>query len=130
MLASIACGRNSIGIEIDKAFSSFIIEQARTAVATSNQLLSARITDHNRFIVSHMASRGPAKYVNKPHGFPVVTRQETGMELNRVTDVVSSIDLSIEASYEVVGRLDNTAHMDRETNVIRNTGSKQLALDL
>ena len=27
-LASIACGRNSIGIEIDRAFSSFIFEQA------------------------------------------------------------------------------------------------------
>ena len=36
-LASIACGRNSIGFEIDRAFSSFIFEQAGSFLPIANQ---------------------------------------------------------------------------------------------
>jgi DNA modification methylase len=129
-IASIACGRNSVGIEIDRAFSSLIVSQAHSYGGVANQLLSSRITDHSQFISTHTTAKGPTKHVNGPHGFPVVTLQETGMELYRVLDIVGSADLSIEVVYEHVGRLDNAADVARETRLIRNAGTGQLTLDL
>jgi DNA modification methylase len=129
-LAAIACARNSIGMEIDGAFSSFILEQADSFLGIANQLISTRISDHSQFITSHMQSKGPVKYVNEPHGFPVVTGQEKALHLYRITQIVSSPGLSIEASYEPVGRLDDCVCAEREKSVLRNMGAKQLALDL
>ncbi len=124
-LASIACGRNSIGIEIDRAFSSFIFEQAGSFLDIGNQMVSTRISDHGQFIATHTKSKGPVKYVNRPHGFPVVTRQETGLQLHRITQIVSSPDLPIQASYEPVGRLDDAAYAEKEKDVLHNTGVKR-----
>jgi len=106
MLASIACARNSIGFEIDKAFSSLVPEQAVAFSALADELLSARISDHCRFVSAYTESKGPMKYINGPHGFPVVTRQETGIQLYRVRDVVSTDNSLIRVSYEPLGRID------------------------
>jgi len=105
MLASIACARNSIGFEIDKAFSSFVPEQAASFLALADELLSARISSHNEFVSSYTKSKGPMKYINGPHGFPVVTRQETGIQFFRVREIVSSDEPLIQISYEPLGRL-------------------------
>jgi modification methylase len=129
-LASLACGRNSVGFEIDGAFSSYILEQAEPFLEIANQLVATRLSNHSQFIASQMQSKSPAKYVNKPHGFPVVTRQETGLQLYRIRQIVSSPDRLIEVSYEPVGRVDDSVGADREKNVLRNIGAKQLALGL
>ena len=128
--ASLACGRNSVGIEIDGAFSSLILEQADSFLGIANELVSTRIGDHRQFIASRVQSKGSMKYVNEPHGFPVITRQETALQLHRVTQIASSPGLPIEASYEPVGRLDDSACAEREKKLLRNTGAKQGALDL
>jgi modification methylase len=129
-LASIACGRNSIGVEIEGAFSTFVVEQARSSLGAANRLLSARVADHDQFVASQAATKGPVKYVNIPHGFPVVTRQEMGMELYRIADITTADISLIEASYEPVGRLDDAAKIEKETRAICNIGSGQLTLDL
>jgi DNA modification methylase len=129
-LASIACGRSSIGIEIDAAFSSFIFEQAGSFLATANEMVSTRISDHIQFITSHAKSIGGEKYVNGPHGFPVVTRQETGLQLYRITEIHGGQDQPIIASYDPIGPLHDVQSVDKEKNVLRNIGAKQLALDL
>lgn len=107
ILASVACARNSIGFEIDKAFSSLVSDQAASFQALADELLSARISGHNEFVSSYTKSKGPMKYINGPHGFPVVTRQETGIQLYRVRDVVSTDNSLIKVSYEPPGRLDD-----------------------
>jgi len=106
MLASIACVRNSIGFEIDKAFSSFVSKQVASFHDRADELLSARISDHSEFVSSHTKSKGPIKYINGPHGFPVVTRQETGLQLYRVEDIVNLNKLLFQVSYSPLGRLD------------------------
>jgi modification methylase len=130
MVAAIATGRNSVGIEIDPAFSSFILEQSGSFHATANEVLARRIADHARFVEEQTAAKGPPKYLNVHHGFPVVTRQETGLQLHSVSGVVSLSDSVIEASYAPVGVLSDKGAVDRETGVIRNTGTGQLTLDL
>jgi len=107
MLASIACARNSIGFEIDKAFSSLVSEQAASFSALADELLSARISDHCRFVSAYTESKSPMKYINGPHGFPVVTRQETEIQLYRISDVIITDNSLIQVSHEPLGRLDN-----------------------
>jgi DNA modification methylase len=46
-LASMACGRNSIGVEIDKSFSEIIGEQEKTFLPIANNLLANRIASHD-----------------------------------------------------------------------------------
>jgi DNA modification methylase len=104
-LAALACGRNSIGMEVDRAFLSLVLEQVRPFLAVANGLLSARIADHMQFVASQERLKGPLKYRNKPHGFPVVTRQETGLQLYSVSDVAIVSDTTIETSYAPIDRL-------------------------
>ena len=106
-LASIACGRNSVGIEIERAFSSFVHEQAGSFQDRANQLVSRRVNEHSQFIGTHALSKGPPKYVNGPHGFGVVTRQETAIQLYRVAQILSSQEEPIRVLYEPLGRLDD-----------------------
>ena len=99
-LACIACGRNSVGIEIDRAFSSFVREQACSFQERANQLVSKRLSDHSQFVEAYAASKGRPGYVNEPHGFPVITRQETAIQLYGIAQISSPPDGPIRASYE------------------------------
>jgi modification methylase len=86
-LASIACGRNSIGIEIDEGFSEIIVEQEKTFLPMANNLLANRIASHDEFVESHTKTKGPLKYRNVNHGFQVMTRQETGIQLFKIEEI-------------------------------------------
>ena len=104
-LAAIACGRNSIGVEIVKDFSSLIIEQEKAFMTTANELLSTRITAHNSFVTSRILSKGKLKYINSNHNFPVMTKQETGIKLNKITDILLNDSTDIIVNYEPLGNL-------------------------
>jgi DNA modification methylase len=128
MLASIACARNSIGFEIDKEFSPFIIKQAVSFSSYANELLASRISGHNEFVSSYTKTKGAIKYVNRPHGFPVVTRQEAGIQLYRIMDVVSTHHPLIKVSYEPVGKLNDSERINNEINTLQRKDRKQLSL--
>ncbi|RPI76052.1 MAG: site-specific DNA-methyltransferase [Desulfobacteraceae bacterium] len=127
-LASIACGRNSIGVEIDKAFSSHIIGQEKSFLSSANSLLSTRINSHNEFVTTYTESKGVLKYRNVHHGFPVFTRQETGIQLFKITEISEINDYEVNVTYEPVGRLDNFENMEKEKVAIQNLSSQQLTL--
>jgi DNA modification methylase len=129
-LAAIACGRNSIGIEIEKSFSSLIIEQEKSFVPIANILLANRIANHSEFVQSYTQLKGPLKYTNVNHGFPIVTRQETGIQLFKITDIAVKSDLEVSAFYEPVGVMSKSEDIEKETAMIRNISSQQLALSL
>ena len=105
MLASITCARNSIGFEIDKAFSPVVINRKDAIPALAGALLTARISSHKEFVASYTKSKGPMKYVNRPHGFTVVTKQETEIQLYKVKNVVD-MDSMIKVSYEPLGKFN------------------------
>jgi DNA modification methylase len=126
--AAIACGRNSVGYEIDKGFSSFVTRQAAASLQATNDLLSRRIREHSEFITSRSASKGPPKYSNRAHGFSVMTGQETGLQLYRVTRIEPSSGLTIAASYEPLGKLDTAKAIRREQRGNRKARPRQLTL--
>ena len=103
-VAAIACARSSIGVEIDGAFAPVIIEQEKSCKPLAQALLSNRIADHAEFVQVHTRAKGPLKYTNLHHGFPIVTRQETGLQLYTIVDIHVKSAVELLASYEPLGR--------------------------
>lgn len=129
-LASIACGRNSIGIEIEPAFLPVINKKINSFKIPSNELLFDRITTHNKFVSTYSTEKGPLKYRNIPHGFPVMTRQEIEMRLFQVTGITAPDDGTAEVSYQLLGALDTSRAIASYTRVKNETPSQQLVMNL
>lgn len=79
--ASMISARNSIGVEIDPLFSNYIKEEIPGKVCDLNRYVSDRYNSHIKFVDKHQLKNGVLKYKNKPHGFPVMTQQETELML-------------------------------------------------
>lgn len=100
-LAAMAGGRGSIGVEIDEAFSGIIAGQAAAFVPFADTMRRSRMASHAAFVAARTEKKGPLRYKNSPHGFPVVTRQETGMQVYTLKEIDASNPGAILASYDV-----------------------------
>jgi hypothetical protein len=127
-LAAIASGRNSIGAEIDAAFSDFILEQEKSFMPFANSVVSNRIKFHNEFVKAHSEEKGTLKYRNGNHGFPVITRQEQGIKLYKIAEINSKHCSDVEVQYVPVGKLENQADIQKEQYRIRMETAQQVAL--
>jgi DNA modification methylase len=87
MHAAIASERNSIGVEIDGGFRSYLEETTPKVLNTLNGYTRDRLRRHARFIAEYSRKKGHPKYVNAHHGFPVVTSQEVKLKLRYVDKV-------------------------------------------
>ena len=81
LCAAAASGRNGIGYEIDASFATAIGDHCRQSVLHGCQRIAERLNDHLQFIQERHQSGKPIKHRNRVYGFPVVTRQETGLTL-------------------------------------------------
>lgn len=82
-LAAIASGRNSLSIEIDERLRQATEERILAFAERANRYNLERLSKHARFA----ESRSGMRYVNATYGFPVMTRQETSIEIPRVVSV-------------------------------------------
>jgi modification methylase len=98
-LASIATGRNSVGIEIDPNFSEHLSERFKDIVSFSNNLLRNRMINHLKFVQERTKVKGELKYASKVYGFPVMTSQEVEITFDELRRVLSKDD-TIEAEYD------------------------------
>jgi DNA modification methylase len=87
MHAAAASERNSIGVEIDGRFRSYLAELTPKVLATLNGYIDDRLQRHVRFIEEYRRKKGQPKYVNAHHGFPVVTSQETELKIRYIDKV-------------------------------------------
>lgn len=99
MLAAITCGRNSVGVEIDKALASRSLKQAKPFLQTAKRVIDDRISRHMKFVKKRQAGGKAFKYRNRSHGFPVVTRQETELQLYQLEKIKAVNTGILEASY-------------------------------
>jgi modification methylase len=87
ILAAMASGRNSIGVDVDESF----LDAARACAATAGQSLNAfleeRTAAHLSFLESRREDGGELSHLNRIHGFPVVTAQEEDLTLERIDQV-------------------------------------------
>ncbi len=77
--AAAVAGRNSLGFEIEKMFIDDIKNSLQQAVIISNDRINKRVSDHLAFVADRLTRKKVLKYTNRHYGFPVITRQETGI---------------------------------------------------
>ena len=102
MLAALAAARNSIGVEIDRSFLPLVRDQILKAPPFLNEKIASRLNRHLDFIRERTAKKKALKYRNIPHGFPVMTRQETGMQLWRIASVTEINKSYFQAMYDKI----------------------------
>jgi len=96
MMAAMATGRNSIGIEIDKNFKETLFARFGNMVDFSNQLIENRILNHLRFVQERTKVKGGLGYESVTYGFPVMTSQEVEIAFDEPSKIVrkmSEIDV-------------------------------------
>jgi len=89
--AALSAARNSIGVEIDAGLSSTIEAMLAPAVPTLNERQQQRYTDHIDFVERYQREHESGLgYMNLPHNVPVMTKQETELELLAVDRIERS----------------------------------------
>jgi len=99
MLSAMAAGRNSINFEIDPSFTSLLLSEKASYIPELNKRIERRIREHRSFITKYEAKKGPSKYRNNFFGFPVVTKQEISMKIERVETIEKNEPNGFAVSY-------------------------------
>ena len=100
ILAAMASGRDSIGVDVNEGLLAEAAADARNACSFLNGFLDARAAGHARFVEEYSRDRKPLAHVNKPHGFPVMTAQEEELRLEYISAVSMSEEGSLRVSYD------------------------------
>ena len=98
-LAAAACGRNSVGCEIDPAFGDHIKQRLLRESTGLSSYNRQRLSDHLKFVRRYTEEKGPLKYINRHYGFPVMTRQERELKLPLVKSLEETGDGRFRAAY-------------------------------
>lgn len=85
--AAAAAGRRSITVERDASVLAGVGASLAGAVAWGRARQDARARAHERFVAERLAAGRPPAHTNRPHGWPVVTRQEVELRLRRPVSV-------------------------------------------
>jgi modification methylase len=103
LMACAALGRNGIGVEVDGELAT----RARASLASSAEPLNAwtrkRLERHDTFVRDRIAAHGALKHHNAPHGFAVVTEQETELELDMIACIEPDGTDGVEVHYAATG---------------------------
>jgi len=82
MLAAMASARNSVGVEIDEGLAPAIEREVLAFANVANERQARRYAEHEAFVTEYREKRGRILgHRNEVHGFPVMTSQETGLEI-------------------------------------------------
>lgn len=82
-IGAIASARNSIGIEIDTTFNEMIEDKINNSIQL-NDFIEQRIQSHKDFIEKRVKEKGETRHKNNFYGFPVVTNQETNLQIPKI----------------------------------------------
>lgn len=86
-LACAASERNSLGIEINPEIAVLARETIVEQVPGLNRVIEHRLSAHSAFIDSLSGEKREKCYPNSFHGFAVKTRQETALQIRRISDI-------------------------------------------
>lgn len=96
--ACMASGRNSIGVEIDSEFTDIIINDEISLIDFLNNRIKNRIIAHKNFIEEYINRGKSLKHINIYYDFPVMTKQETKIKLQNITDIIMKENLLFEVT--------------------------------
>lgn len=98
-MAAMATARNSIGYEIDPNFGKHLFSRFEGIVDFSNQLIENRIANHLKFVIERTNAKGGLGYVSNVYGFPVMTSQETEINLDELNKIIKK-ENEVEIQYK------------------------------
>jgi DNA modification methylase len=87
LAAALGSGRSSAGVERDASLLPAIEATLLGAAGLANRRTRDRLAAHRAFVEARRLAGRPPGHVNRAYGFPVVTQQETDLELTSVTAV-------------------------------------------
>lgn len=94
-LAAMIAGRNSVSIEIESSLKGPIESRLSHALEFGNAFNEDRLHRHEKF----SAGKVQMRYRNEKYGFPVMTRQETALEIPKLKRVSKVSDDTFEVEY-------------------------------
>ena len=110
--AAMASGRDSVGIELSAEFLPVIQDGIPAFSGMVNDYVLGRLRNHLDFCGRHDAEKGPLKYRNDRLRCPVMTSQETDLELELVESITEMDPSTWQIEYAPVdGAADGTARL-------------------
>ncbi len=86
-IAAALLRRNSIGYEVDKSFEATILSRFENLISDSKLVCENRLSSHLQFVESRMKNGQGMKYISKFYGCPVVSSQETDIQLFSISSI-------------------------------------------
>lgn len=99
-LAAMSSARNSISYELESSFKEIIFQRFENILEFSNLYIDKRLQKHKNFVKERLAQEKPLKYINKAYNFPVITKQEVHLFINKLKTVNQINTNSFEVIYE------------------------------
>lgn len=99
-LAAMASRRNSIGYELDPGFRNVVNQRIGGLLEFANSYIEDRLKRHEYFVRERITQNKQLKYINKHHNFPVVTKQEVNLVIEKVKSVKQGDSNLFEVIYE------------------------------
>ncbi len=87
LIAAAASCRNSIGYELDGELAGVARKTLLESAETLNSMIQKRLDDHRSFVEQEAEKGRVFSHFNRIHGFPVVTKPETGIVLRKVKNI-------------------------------------------
>lgn len=104
MLASIASERNSLSIDIEGDMQKIAREKVLHFCPEARKYLETRLDKHLNFVRERENEGKPLKHFNEPHGFPVMTKQETDLQINSPSQIQEKNSNFFSVSYNPINR--------------------------
>ena len=130
LVAAMAAGRNSIGVEIDEGFEAVIWESIQGGCMAANDRQVGRLLEHTTFVAEYEKRKlAKMKYVNLVHEIPVMTRQEINLSLNKIVAIQKQANNCISVTHELCNYHSNNS-VELQGFSESHLGNHQPALDL
>jgi len=100
-LAAAATARNSVGVELEPDLAADALADMPAVVALGNARVDARLAAHRTFVEERRTKGKLPGHVSDHYGFPVVTGQETRMELWRPVSVRPTAPNEVEVTHSL-----------------------------
>jgi len=99
MWAAMAAGRNCVGYEMQAGLRKEIYALANSIVDYANDRIDRRIQAHVDYVKQNQGHQSIFKYTNSHHRFPVKTRQEIDMAIDRLAAIQKIANDGFEVIY-------------------------------